>query len=180
LLAHQQQPQKNQTLAELLKEAESHFQAKRYLKPVNENAYLLYQAALKLDPTNELSLKRIGQMKSFYRKNGDKYFGQKNWPQALSYFERYYLIDTTTKEINQKMMVCRKKLAATRNSNTKSESTKTAASNRTGEKTKNSRTQSHKREEIRQLLEESGAESSWIMNYLFEDQQKDADSEKPW
>ncbi|MGD8290574.1 MAG: FHA domain-containing protein [Desulfobacterales bacterium] len=179
-LAHQQQPQKNQTLAELLKEAESHFQAKRYLKPVNENAYLLYQAALKLDPTNELSLKRIGQMKSFYRKNGDKYFGQKNWPQALSYFERYYLIDTTTREINQKMMVCREKLTASQNSKNESGSTKTASSNRASSKKENSHTHSNRQEEIRQLLEESGAESSWIMNYLFEDQQQDADSEKPW
>jgi pSer/pThr/pTyr-binding forkhead associated (FHA) protein len=179
-LAHQQQPHKNQTLAELLKEAESHFKAKRYLKPVNQNAYLLYQAALKLDPSNELSQKRIRQMKSFYLKHGENYFVQKKWTRALSYFERYYLIDSETKEINQKMMICREKLAKTRKLNGKSRSTTTSSQNMAKGEKKNSSGQADRREEIKQLLEESGAESSWIMNYLFEDQQNDIDSEKPW
>ena len=30
------------------------------------------------------------------------------------------------------------------------------------------------------LLEESGTKSTWIMKYLFEDQQGEKDSEKPW
>ena len=179
-LAHQQQPHKNQTLAELLKDAESHFQAQRYLKPVNQNAYLLYQAALKLDPSNELSQKRIDQMKSFYLKHGEKYFVQKKWTRALSYFERYYLIDTETKEINQKMMICREKLARTRKLKGKSGSAKTSSQNMAKGERKSSGELANKREEIKQLLEESGTESSWIMNYLFEDQQNDIDSEKPW
>jgi pSer/pThr/pTyr-binding forkhead associated (FHA) protein len=159
-LAHQQQPRKDQTLAQLLKEAETHFRAQRYLKPVNQNAYLLYQAALTLEPGNGLALKRIDQMKSFYREHGDKYFVQRNWSRALSYFERYYLIDTETQEINHKMMICREKLVR-------------------GEQ-KNSNEQVEKKEEIKRLLEESGTESSWIMKYLFEDQQSETDSEKPW
>jgi len=159
-LAHQQQPRKDQTLAQLLKEAETHFRAQRYLKPVNQNAYLLYQAALTLEPGNGLALKRIDQMKSFYREHGDKYFVKRNWSRALSYFERYYLIDTETQEINHKMMICREKLVR-------------------GEQ-KNSNEQVEKKEEIKRLLEESGTESSWIMKYLFEDQQSETDSEKPW
>ena len=43
----------------------------------------------------------IDQMKSYYREHGQKYFVQKNWSRALSYFERYYLIDIETKEINK-------------------------------------------------------------------------------
>jgi hypothetical protein len=159
-LAHQQQPRKDQTLAQLLKEAETHFRAQRYLKPVNQNAYLLYQAALTLEPGNGLALKRIDQMKSFYREHGDKYFVKRNWSRALSYFERYYLIDTETQEINHKMIICREKLVR-------------------GEQ-KNSNEQVEKKEEIKRLLEESGTESSWIMKYLFEDQQSETDSEKPW
>ncbi len=100
-LAHQQQPRKDQTLVQLLKEAEAHFRARHYLKPVNQNAYVIYQAALALEPENELALKRIDQMKAFYREHGEKYFIQKNWTRALSHFERYYLIDTDNKEINQ-------------------------------------------------------------------------------
>jgi hypothetical protein len=159
-LAHQQQPRKNQTLAQLLKEAEIHFRAQRYLKPVNQNAYLLYRAALVLEPGNGLALKRIDQMKSFYREHGEKHFVQRNWSRALSYFERYYLIDTETKEINHKMIICREKMVE-------------------GEQ-KNSIEPAEKRKEIKQSLEASGTESSWIMKYLFEDPQSDIDSEKPY
>ena len=179
-LAHQQQPHKNQTLAQLLKEAETHFRAQRYLKPVNQNAYLLYQAALTLEPGNVLSLKRIDQMKSFYREHGDKYFIKKNWSRALSYFERYYLIDTEAKEINQKMMICRAKLAKTRALNQKAGPAETSSEKMVGEEQPNSNEQANKKEEIKRLLEESGTESSWIMQYLFEDQQSEIDSDKPW
>jgi pSer/pThr/pTyr-binding forkhead associated (FHA) protein len=179
-LAHQQQPRKDQTLAQLLKEAESHFRAQRYLKPVNQNAYLLYRAALSLEPGNKLSLERIDQMKSFYRENGDKYFVQKNWSRALSYFERYYLIDTETKEINQKMIICREKFSDSRALEQKAGSAETSSEKRVRGKQKNSKKQAEKKEEIKRLLEESGTESSWIMQYLFEDQQNEVDSEKPW
>ncbi|MGB9436740.1 MAG: hypothetical protein WCB15_02265, partial [Desulfobacterales bacterium] len=179
-LAHQEQPRKDQTLAQLLKEAESHFRAQRYLKPVNQNAYLLYRAALSLEPGNKLSLERIDQMKSFYRENGDKYFVEKNWPRALSYFERYYLIDTDTKEINQKMIICREKLSNSRALDQKAGSAESSSEKRVRGKQKNSNKQAEKKEEIKRLLEESGTDSSWIMKYLFEDQQNEIDSEKPW
>ena len=179
-LAHQEQPRKDQTLAQLLKEAESHFRAQRYLKPVNQNAYLLYRAALSLEPGNKLSLERIDQMKSFYRENGDKYFVEKNWPRALSYFERYYLIDTDTKEINQKMIICREKLSNSRALDQKARSAESSSEKRVRGKQKNSNKQAEKKEEIKRLLEESGTDSSWIMKYLFEDQQNEIDSEKPW
>ena len=179
-LAHQKRPRKDQTLAQLLKEAETHFRAQRYLKPVNQNAYLLYQAALTLEPKNGLALKRIDQMKSFYRENGEKYFSQGNWPRALSYFERYYLIDTETKEINHKMIICREKLAEARGLNQKAGSAKTSSEKMMRGKKKNSIEQTEKKEEIKRLLEESGTESTWIMKYLFEDQQGEGNSEKPW
>ena len=179
-LAHQRQPRKDQTLAQLLKEAETHFRAQRYLKPVNQNAYLLYQTVLTLEPGNVVALKRINQMKSFYRERGNKYFAEKNWSRALSYFERYYLIDTETKEINRKMIVCRQKLAKARASDQKSGSADASPDKMTGGELESRNEQAKKKEEIKRLLEESGTESSWIMHYLFEDQQKETDTEKPW
>ncbi len=179
-LAHQQKPRNDQTLAQLLKEAEAHFRAQHYLKPMNQNAYLLYQAALTLEPGNELSLKRIDQMKSFYREHGEEHFVQKNWSRALSYFERYYLIDTETKEINHKMLICRRKLAEARVLDQKAVSAETSSQNMIRGEQKNSSQQAEKREEIKRLLEESGTESSWIMKYLFEDLQNEIDSERPW
>jgi hypothetical protein len=147
---------------------------------VNQNAYLLYQAALTLEPGNELALKRIDQMKSFYREHGEKYFVQKNWSRALSYFERYYLIDTETKDINHKMIICREKLIEARALDQKIGPAGISSQNRVQGEQKNSRSQAEKREEIKQLLEESGTESSWIMKYLFEDQQSEINSERPW
>jgi hypothetical protein len=90
------------------------------------------------------------------------------------------LIDTETKEINQKMIICREKLADSRALEQKAGPAETSSEKRVRGKQKNSKKQAEKKEEIKRLLEESGTESSWIMQYLFEDQQNEIDSEKPW
>ena len=179
-LAHQHQNRGDQTLAQILKEADTHFKAKQYLKPVNQNAYVLYQAVLSLDPEHELARKRIGQMKAFYRENGEKHYSQKNWSKALSYYERYYLIDTDTKEINTKIKICREKLAIARAQSIKAKYAKSSLKNKSKENNRNNQSQAEKKEEIKRMLEESGAESSWIMQYLFEDQKDKKDPDKPW
>ena len=169
-LAHQQETRQDQTLVQLLKEADAHFQAQQYLKPVNQNAFVLYRAVLTLDPGHELALERIDQMKAFYRDNGDTYFSKKKWAKALSYFERYYLIDTDDKQINDKLKICREKMS------------KSSLKKKSRRKSKKdlAREQAEKKEEIKRLLEESGAESTWIMKYLFEDEADRSNSEKPW
>jgi pSer/pThr/pTyr-binding forkhead associated (FHA) protein len=179
-LAHQQQPRHDQTMAQLLKEADAHFQAQRYLNPVNQNAYAVYQAVLALEPENELARTRIDQMKAFYRENGEKNFAVQSWAKALSYFERYYLIDTEDPELNEKLKICREKLTEFRMSALQSQPA--PATLKKNQKTKTGRLSDEKKEEIRRLLEEAGTESSWIMKYLFEDQVdgKDPESEKPW
>jgi pSer/pThr/pTyr-binding forkhead associated (FHA) protein len=179
-LAHQQKTREDQTMAQILKEADAHFKAKQYLKPVNQNAYVLYQAVLSLDPKHKLALERIEQMKAFYSENGDKYYEKKNWSKALSYFERYYLIDTETREINNKMKICREKLAIARASSLKAKYAKTSMKKKSRNKNQQNQTQAEKKEEIKRLLDESGAESSWIMQYLFEDQKDEQDPDKPW
>jgi hypothetical protein len=177
-LAHQQQSRQDQTMAQLLKEADAHFRAQRYLKPVNQNAYAVYQAVLALDPEHELALERIDQMKAFYHENGEKNFADMNWSKALSYFERYYLMDTENHDLNDKIRICREKLTEARLLARESSNAKEASGKK--QKSKNGRRQDEKREEIKRLLEEAGTESSWIMKYLFEDQNDNQDSEKPW
>ena len=181
-LAHQQHSRQDQTLVQLLKEADAHFQAQQYLKPVNQNAFVLYRAVLTLEPGHELALKRIDQMKEFYRVNGEKYFSKKKWTKTLSYFERYYLIDTDNKQVNNKMKICREKLSDARILARKSKPTKTSLKKKSWTKSKKDREneQAEKKEEIKRLLEESGAESSWIMKYLFGDETDKKNSDKPW
>jgi pSer/pThr/pTyr-binding forkhead associated (FHA) protein len=179
-LAHQQNTREDKTLTQILKDADAHFKARQYLKPVNQNAYVLYQAVLSLDPKHRLALERINQMKVFYRENGEKYYVKKKWSKALSYFERYYLIDTATKEINNKMKICREKLAIARAESLNAKYAKTSLKKKSKGENQSDQIQAEKKEEIKRMLEESGTESSWIMKYLFEDQKGEKDSEKPW
>jgi pSer/pThr/pTyr-binding forkhead associated (FHA) protein len=181
-LAHQQQPQRDQTLVQLLKDADQYFRAQQYLTPVNENAYILYQAVLTLEPEHKLALSRIEQMKTFYSENGEKFFAQKKWSRALSYFERYYLIDTDNDKINEKLKICREKLAGDAASAQKGRHAENSQKKKSREDSGKDQTsgQAENREEIMRLLEESGTKSTWIMKYLFEDQQGEKDSDKPW
>jgi tetratricopeptide (TPR) repeat protein len=170
-LAYQKKTHQKQDLAQLLKEAETHFLARRYLTPVNQNAFAAYQAVLSMDPKNELALQRIEQIKTFYRENGDGYYKKGNWPKALSYFERYAIIDPESAEIKAKITACRQKIASSRQANTKSGRDKSRIAQEEAQQ---------KREEIQRLLEETGTESSWIMKYLFEEQEGERSSDTPW
>jgi pSer/pThr/pTyr-binding forkhead associated (FHA) protein len=169
-LAKQQPSRKAQTVAQLLKEAQSHFDAKRYLTPVNQNAYSVYQAILALEPQHQLALQQLEKIKMFYREHGEKFYKKKQWRNALSYFERYYFIDPATPDIKKKIEICRNKLTASRKLPQKTKQNKSVSAQKPDEK----------REEVKRLLEESGTESSWLMQYLFEDQEGEKNSETPW
>ncbi|MGD9043142.1 MAG: FHA domain-containing protein [Desulfobacterales bacterium] len=165
-LAYQQKNHQKQNVAQLLKEAEMHFLAKRYLTPVNQNAYAAYQAVLALVPKHELAHQRIEQIKTYYREHGDSYFKKKSWSEALYYYERYSIIDPGSKDMKAKISACRQKMVST------------TKSGRNDKPTKNEENQ--KRAEIQRLLEESGTESSRIMKYLFEDQEGEKNKDTPW
>ena len=169
-LASQQKNRQKQDIAQLVQEAETHFLAKRYLTPVNQNAYAVYQAILSLNPNHELALQRIEQIKAFYREHGEGYFKKGDWAKALSYFERYSIIDPGSQEIKDKISACRQKLVLAK------KGTKSGRDPRKYTKTE----EKEKREEIQRLLEESGTESSSIMKYLFEDQEGEKNSDTPW
>ncbi|MBW2432766.1 MAG: FHA domain-containing protein [Deltaproteobacteria bacterium] len=170
-LAYQQKSREKQNIAQLLKEAETHFLAKRYLTPVNKNAFSVYQAVLALNPKHELALQRIEQMKAFYREHGEGYYKKQNWSKALFYFERYSIIDSESQKIKAKITACRQKLMSTQKS--------TSASSASGSKLAKHE-EEKKREEIQRLLEESGAESSRIMKYLFEEKEGEKETDTPW
>jgi pSer/pThr/pTyr-binding forkhead associated (FHA) protein len=169
-LSSQQKNRQKQDVAQLLQEAETHFLAKRYLTPVNQNAYATYQAILSLNPNHQLALQRIEQIKTFYREHGEGHFRKGDWSKALSYFERYSIIDPESQEIKEKISVCRQKVVSARKG--------TKPNNDTGKLVK--KEEKEKREEIQRLLEESGTESSWIMKYLFEEQEGEKNSDTPW
>ena len=78
------------------------------------------------------------------------------------------------------MKICREKLAIARAKSLKTKYAKTSLKKKSRGNNQNTQTQAEKKKEIKRLLEESGTESSWIMQYLFEDQEGKKDSEKPW
>ena len=165
-LESQQDQRRHQNLAQLLPEADQHFRAKRYLTPVNNNAYSVYQVILAADPGNPVALERIEQMKLFYRKYGERYLKKGNWRQALIYFERHNFIEPDSADIQQKINVCRSKLET-------ANPTDHQAQGKSSPSVKN-------REQVEQLLEEAGVDSSRIIQFLFEEQSGETDSEKPW
>ena len=165
-LKTQQEQRRDQNVAQLLREADQNFRAKRYLTPVNNNAFSDYQAVLAEDPQNHIALERIEQMKDFYRRYGEDYFNKNNWRNALTYFERYVFIAPDSPDIQQKIVLCRAKL-------------KTSDSNALQTKTKSSAPEKS-REQVKKLLEESGVESSRIIKFLYEDPGGEKDPEKPW
>ena len=168
-LAYQQKNRKQQSVAQLLKEAETHFLARRYLTPVNKNAYAAYQAVLELEPRHKRAIQRIKQIKTYYREHGEGNFAKGNWSKALYYFERYSIIDPESPAVKNKISACRQKLVAAKKQGRNSDGTVVAE-----------KTQNEKREEIQRLLEESGTESSRIMKYLFEEQEGEKKSDTPW
>lgn len=165
-LASQQEQRRHQNVVQMLQEADLHFRAKRYLTPVNNNAYSVYQAVLAADPGNPIALERIEQMKAFYRRYGEDYFNKNNWRNALTYFERYVFIAPDSPDIQQKIDICRAKL--------------TASSSKSPQSGKKSSAPEKSRAQVQKLLEESGVESSRIIKFLYEDPGGEKDSEKPW
>ncbi len=153
-LASQQERRRNQNLAQLLREAEVHFNAKRYLTPVNNNAYSVYQSVLAIEPDNPTALERIEQIKSFYRQNGERYFKENKWKRALTYFERHNFIAPESPDIQQKIDICRAKISAAK-----------PGSNR---------------KQVEKILDESGIESSRIIKFLYEDKGGEKNTDKPW
>ena len=117
-------------------------------------------------------------MKLFYRKIGDKYYAKQNYRRALTFYKRYNMIDPDSREIKTRIASCREKLSegVGRPQIAKS----SAAKKTTDKKTTDIKTTDKRRDQVKRLLEESVTESAWIIQYLFEDQSGEKDSETPW
>ena len=78
------------------------------------------------------------------------------------------------------MKFCREKLALMRAKSLKTKYAKSSLKKKSRGTNRSKQSQAERKAEIKRMLEESGTESSWIMQYLFEDQKDNKDSEKPW
>lgn len=167
--ASQKELSQRQTVNQLLHEAEILFGAQSYLTPLRQNAYSLYQAVLAIEPGNAAALKRIDEIKAHYRSEGEKRFKAGEWSLALTAFERYCLIDPEAADVRQKMSLCNRRLAQPE----ASAAPKAAA-------TKRLPADAAERRRVERLLEESGAQSPWIIKYLFDEKPRSDGSETPW
>jgi len=72
--------------------------------------------------------------------------------QALSFFERYYLIDADNKQVNEKMKICREESSSDRTLARKSKTAKTSLKKTSWGQSKKSRAleQAEKKEEIKE------------------------------
>ena len=82
------------------------------------------------------------------------------------HWEDGYEFDPDDPDIRAKVSICREKLATAE----------------TGDGASESQVQDPEKqiERVKRLLEESGAESTWIMKYLFEEDGGEKESEAPW
>ncbi len=156
-----------QTVAQLLRDAEAHFAAGRLLTPVHRNAYSAYQAVLAIEPQNDIALRRIEQIRQHCRSEGEAQFRAGNWDRALPYLEAFILLEPGALDVRAKIARCHQRLAAA------GEPAPHPAPNAAAPG-------AEEQERVRRLLQESGAEGSWIMKYLFQEKPVAADSETPW
>jgi len=98
----------------LLEEARKNFKMYRFLTPAGNSAYAIYQAVLTLDADNTAAREKIVMIKSYYLDSGNDFLADKKWAKALESYENYALIDPLNPDINEKINICRKKLAAAR------------------------------------------------------------------
>ncbi len=154
-------------MAQLLRDAEAHFAAGRLLTPVHRNAYSAYQAVLAIEPQNDTALRRIEQIRQHCRSEGEAQFRAGNWDKALPYLEAFILLEPSALDVRAKIARCHQRLAAA------GEPAPHPAPNAAA-------SGAEEQERVRRLLQESGAEGSWIMKYLFQEKPVAADSETPW
>ncbi len=181
------------TVAELLEKAEKSFIEKKYLTPVDENAYSAYRAILEIDMNHRLALQRIEQMKEFYGFHGDKHLKSGNLSGALIYFERYGVIDPDDAETQEKIRDIRKRLQKVKTAKATVQQPKPERQPKPGQQPEPARQaepekqptvfpdeSSAGKDDVKTILQESGKENTWIMKYLFEDKEGEKDSETPW
>ncbi len=157
-------------VADLLRQADRYFRRKQYLTPADANAYAIYRTVLSLDPGNTIAITRISEMKSFYRDKAEGFCRANKPGRAKIYFQRYLLIDPNDRHVQM--------LAAKCDQHTRSSRAKTKTG--TGQHLDQTDKTALRQERVKQLLEDSGVESNWMMDFLFEGKEESAvDAETP-
>jgi Tfp pilus assembly protein PilF len=114
---------------------------------------------------------RISEMKSFYRDKAERFCQAGSAGKAKVYFQRYLLIDPNDRHVQARAAKCdelMRKSRATAKPGTEKDQDDT-------DKT------AVRQERVKQLLEDSGVESNWMMDFLFEGKDESAeDAETPW
>lgn len=168
--ALRREQERQQTVRKLLQEADALFAEKRYFTSSGQGAVRLYQAVLAIDPENAAAAGRIAELKALFRDEGERHFKAGQWPQALEAFTRLNLLAPGDDEVRQKIAACGRRLAAP--------AEPPAARRPAGARTSGS---PEERRRVERLLKEAGAESPWIMRYLFDEpSHAGRKSETPW
>lgn len=169
--------QESETIARLLEAADRHFQVRHYLTPMNGNAYVIYREVLSMDPNNAVALGRIQEMLDFYKAVGEKYVAAGNYSKAATYFERYLLIEPEHATVKKRLALCRAKRRET-GSKPQTASGRTAPASRPPAAAASD--QQAQQQKVKRLLEESGTDASWVMQYLFGKEGEKTDPNSPW
>jgi pSer/pThr/pTyr-binding forkhead associated (FHA) protein len=170
-LTSQKEHFQQQTVNQLLQEAEALYAARRYFTPIRQNAYSLYRAVLAIEPENETAGQRISEIQARTRAEGEAHFRAGEWPQALAAFERYCLIDPEDAEVRQKISASLRHQARSENP---------AAAKPASARRRPAAAPEGERHRVERVLAESGARSDWIIRYLFEEKPREDESETPW
>ncbi|QTA78222.1 tetratricopeptide domain-containing protein [Desulfonema limicola] len=91
-------PEPALSLEQLITQGDKYFQNQRYMMPEHENAFKMYESALKLAPDNSHARKKIYEMLEIYKNLGSSNENQ-NYEKALIYYKNYmyileYCLDT--------------------------------------------------------------------------------------
>ncbi len=77
----------------LLKEAENHLSASRFIFPSDENAIETYKEVLKLDPNNKMALRRLNEIADFFEQKAQEDLKNNRINQAISRIEQGLMIN---------------------------------------------------------------------------------------
>lgn len=81
-----------QTADQLAKEGDAYFIAERYTTPSHKNAFTLYTAALKKNPTHRTARRRMREILDTYRDWGDRAYEEKDFRSARKFYESYLMV----------------------------------------------------------------------------------------
>jgi len=175
---------------DLLVEAGELFDKKHYLTPLNNNAFAIYAQILAVEPSNKTALKKIEQMKTFYRIRGNEACLRGDQVLAETFRRRFLIIDPENKSMQQalnRVDQCVVSTMVAANQNDSQPALTTASQQPQVEAAvadaKLVAENSQNRQKVEKILQKEGIESEWIIEYLFDEPEnasEPADSDKPW